>query len=198
MVPFEQALLRRFVPCALLVLTAAASALAAGPQISGQVRPRFEFRDAGNGSDDAFTSMRVRVDAGADLDGGVRAFVQLQDVRLWGEETNTLGDFRADNFDLHQGYVEFGEVAGTGLDLRIGRQEISLGGQRLIGAVGWAQQGRAFDGVRASYAADGIDADLLAIRLADETAATQTDDAHLLGVHAQVAALAQTQQPQPS
>ena len=163
------------------------------PQIHGQIRPRFEARDAGKGSDDAFTSMRVRLDAGTTLDGGVRTFVQLQDVRLWGEETNTLGDYSADNLDLHQGYAEFTDVAGTPLGLRIGRQEIALGGQRLVGTVGWAQQGRAFDGVRASLSPAGGQVDLLALRLADGSAATHTDDARLLGVHAELSALAGAQ-----
>lgn len=191
MLPIAQVLRRWFFTGALLLITAA-PALATSPDVHGQVRPRFEVRDAGNGTD-AFTSMRVRLDASAQLDGGVRAFAQLQDVRLWGEETNTLGDFRADNLDLHQGYVEFGQIAGSRIDLRLGRQEIALGGQRLLGSVGWAQQGRAFDGVRASFAAAGVDAEVLALRLADATTAVHADDAHLLGVHAQVKALAQTQ-----
>ena len=37
------------------------------------------------------------------LPKNLSAFVQIQDVRLWGSESNTLGDFSADGLDLHQG-----------------------------------------------------------------------------------------------
>ena len=119
-------------------------------EVGGQIRPRFEVREPVGSGHDIITTMRVRASLEAWLDRDVGAFIQLQDVRLWGEETNTLSDFRADNFDLHQGYVTFGNVGETSIDIRVGRQEMSLGGQRLVGAVGWTQQGRAFDGIRIS------------------------------------------------
>ena len=64
----------------------------------GQVRPRGEFRDPVGAGYDVLTSMRARMQMVAKLDRGVDAFVQVQDVRLWGEEGNTLGDFNANNF----------------------------------------------------------------------------------------------------
>ena len=74
--------------------------------VRGQLRPRYEFRDPSPTGGDGFTSMRARANISAALERNVHIFVQLQDVRLWGSETNTLGDFQADNFDLHQGYIE--------------------------------------------------------------------------------------------
>ena len=98
----------------------------------GQVRPRFESRTPGDGEWNSFTSMRVRAALNALLEGDVRIFIQLQDVRLFGEEANTLGDFRADNFDLHQGFVELTDVPSVGGSLKVGRQELALGEQRLV------------------------------------------------------------------
>ena len=133
---------------AVWILFFSGNVLAAEVGFGGQVRPRFEFREPVAQGYDSFTSMRVRAQVKASLERDVGVLIQVQDVRLWGEEANTLGDFRADNFDLHQGFVELKKIWDTPWSMRLGRQEVSFGGQRLIGAVGWTQQGRAFDGMR--------------------------------------------------
>jgi Alginate export len=123
---------------------------------SGQYRPRFLFhggRDFKEGKTfDAF-SHRTRLGVKVELLEWFGAMIQLQDVRLWGEETNTLGDFSADGLGVHQAWVE--ASCPLGLTLRIGRQEINLDNQRLIGAVGWADQGRPFDAVHLNYKLSG-------------------------------------------
>ncbi len=165
-----------------LFLVGAGGACQANPlSVGGQVRPRFEVWDFSGGPHDTFTSTRVRLQVRAALERDVMGFIQLQDVRLWGEEASTLGDFRADNFDLHQGYAELQKIEGSQLSVRVGRQEIAFGGQRLIGAVGWMPQARSLDGLRATVKPDGAILDLIAIRLADETAAGIADNAYLLG-----------------
>ncbi|NKB70647.1 MAG: hypothetical protein GKR89_26555 [Candidatus Latescibacteria bacterium] len=151
----------------------------------GQIRPRFEFRDpAAGGGDDSWTSMRVRTHLKARLERGVQTFIQWQDVRLWGEEANTLGDFSADHLDLHQGYIDLQGLYDLPLDLRLGRQEIALGGQRLVGAVGWTPQARAFDGVRLQTGTGAIELDLLGLRLADSSAPAHLHNAYLAGSYA--------------
>jgi hypothetical protein len=154
--------------------------------VGGQVRPRFEVRDPAGTGHDVITNMRVRANLKAKLDRDVSAFIQLQDVRLWGEETSTLGDFRADNFDLHQGYIRFGDVGETAIDVTIGRQEMSLGGQRLVGAVGWTQQGRSFDGVRVSDSPKGGKVDLFLMRIGDESATAVSANAYFGGAYVTV------------
>ena len=118
-------------------------------RVHGQLRPRHELRDPASAGARQFTSMRVRAAIEAALEDDIRVYIELQDVRFWGEERNTLGDFNADNLDLHQGYVDIKSFTGSPFAARVGRQEVNLGGQRLVGAVGWTQQGRSFDGVRA-------------------------------------------------
>jgi hypothetical protein len=84
-------------------------------EVSGQVRPRTEGRTpVDDGGWDYFTSMRTRIGVLATLPKNISAFVQLQDVRLWGSESSTT-DFSADGFDLHQGYLDLAferEVSG--------------------------------------------------------------------------------------
>ncbi len=171
-----------------LIAAAAGSAHGRDLDFGGQVRTRFEFRDPSPmGIRDNHTSMRVRTHISASLDHDTGVFIQLQDVRLWGEETSTLGDFRADNLDLHQGYFEVRSLGGSPFSVRAGRQAIALGDQRLVGAVDWAQQGRAFDGLRVTAALGSARADLLGIKLAEGTASGISHNAYLSGVYVHVA-----------
>jgi hypothetical protein len=127
--------------------------------------------------------MRVRANLTAVLDRQVRVFIQVQDVRLFGEEENTLSDFSADNLDLHQGYIEVEAPIEQTLRLRVGREELNLGGQRLVGAVGWTQQGRSFDGARLVAAGGNAAVNLFGYRLQQATAPTHDQDAVLLGAY---------------
>jgi hypothetical protein len=151
---------------------------------SGQVRSRHEIRDTDAAGTDGFTSMRVRAALEAVLDQNLTVFVQLQDVRLWGEETSTLGDFRADNFDLHQGYVRYKGKELEWLTATVGRQETVFGGQRLVGAVGWTQQARSFDGARFDIGREWGNLSLIAYTLGDATSPNIANDSHLLGAYA--------------
>ena len=173
----------RWILCGLLLLPL--SLTAQNVTVSGQVRPRTEVRDpaGATGGSRTWTSMRTRIAASFAPSNTVRAFVQLQDVRIFGEESNTLSDFRADNLDLHQGWVQVGRD-DAGLSLRAGRQELSYGGQRLIGAVGWAQQGRAFDGARLrAFPSERAQVDVLGIQLSESFAASRDADATFWGAY---------------
>lgn len=169
----------------LAALVLAAPAAAQQADLGGQIRPRFEIRDpvAGAGTVE-FTSMRTRASLRVVLDDAVTAFVQLQDVRVFGEETSTLSDFSADGLDLHQGWVELGDAEASGWSIRVGRQEAAYGGERLIGAVNWTQQGRSFDGVRARYrpSEDAV-VDGVAFRISDASATGVQVDRSLYGVY---------------
>jgi len=148
--------------------------------VGGQIRPRAEYREPIGSDDDAFTSMRVRAHVDATLKRDVRVYVEVQDVRIWGEESNTLTDFNADNFDLHQGFIE---LAGKKKQLmaRIGRQEMNAGGQRLIGAVDWTQQGRAFDGVRLYGGSGWGGVTVFGYQLSDATSPAVPNDGEFIG-----------------
>lgn len=133
-----------------LTLSNADGTLAA--TFSLQYRPRFETNDGKDFTDgptNEFLSHRARLGLKLTYKTHVEGFVQVQDVRRWGEETDTLGDANADTFDLHQGFVKL--AWENGVTLHIGRQEIAFDEERLVGAVNWAQQGRSFDAVRFTY-----------------------------------------------
>ncbi len=113
---------------------------------------------------------RARLGLAANYAGRVGAFVQLQDVRTWGEETNTLTDFSANGFDLHQGYAQVWPI--DELELRFGRQEIAYENQRLIGTVGWLEQARSFDALRMSFRKHWVAVDGFYAKVAEHTSPT--------------------------
>jgi hypothetical protein len=170
----------------LAALLLATGAAAQEVMFGGELRPRFEIRDlVGTESPTSqFTSMRTRTSIVVALDRNVTAFVQLQDVRVFGEEGSTLADFSADGLDLHQGWVEMGDAAADRLSIRVGRQEAVYGGQRLVGAVNWAQQARSFDGARVRYRPTAtVVVDGLAYRISAASESATGADESLYGVY---------------
>ena len=152
--------------------------------LGGQLRPRVEVNDKSTvaGSDtDYFTSQRSRLNVGVDA-GAISGFLQLQDVRNWGEETSTLED-SADGFDVHQAYVNVQDFANLPLSLKVGRQELAFDGQRLIGSVNWAQQARTFDALRINTNLGPAGVSLVAAtEVEDDTA--DKDDEYIFMAHA--------------
>jgi hypothetical protein len=140
------------------VNAAAPVTLDAGPDwtvtVSGQVRPRLsvdsgpDFRGPASEWRENVTQ-RARLGVEAETRSGVGIAVQVQDVRVWGEETDPADDFQAKGLDLHQAFAKipiFGEM-----ELRLGRQEFSLDEERLVGNLDFSQRARAFDGGRLAW-----------------------------------------------
>jgi hypothetical protein len=120
--------------------------------LSGEIRLRGEWdgRTAQAG-DDAAALSRARLGVGARVRPWLSAFLQIQDARAWGTETATT-DGAADQLDLHQGYID---LTALGATARLGRQELSLGDERLVGPLGWSNVARAFDGALVTWPVTG-------------------------------------------
>ncbi len=117
-------------------------------KFSGQVRFRSEVdgRDFSNDSDlNSYTLLRTRFGAEIQPLPDVGVFVQIQDSRAFGQEPGTLANTA--NLDVHQAYFQISNLWNKPIRLRVGRQEWVYGAERLIGAVGWSNVGRAFDGI---------------------------------------------------
>lgn len=134
---------------ALFIGAAPAAAQDIPIHVSGELRVRGEAeRPAAFDTVDAFSLLRARLGLEAELAERARVFLQVQDARTFGEEQSTT-DASADRLDLHQGWLELVRPVGSlELGIRAGRQEISLGSERLVGAVGWSNTGRSFDAAR--------------------------------------------------
>ena len=113
--------------------------------LGGQLRVRLESRDtfppttAGTSASTQLGRLRVHMDA--QLDSAFGAFVELQ------ESINSQGSPDA-NGEVHQAYGRW-NGALSGVDLQVGRMELSYGNQRMVSPLDWSNTGRAWDGARA-------------------------------------------------
>jgi hypothetical protein len=151
---------------AALIVPAAPSAKAADMDmgstkitIGGQLRERLEWyaSQVGTGTGrEVGGTYRARLKIKAELADGVTAVFVPQAVGTWGENMQGIGLDTNGNtvFDMHEAYMLLSNPFGiNGFIVKVGRQEVNLGNQRLVGAVGWSQAGRSLDGILLGYAA---------------------------------------------
>src|SRR6266404_2161069 len=71
----------------------------------------------------------------------------------------------ADIIDLHQAYITLGNHKEFPLSLKVGRQELIYGEERLVGAYGWNNIGRVFDTAKVRLQNEWFGADFFTGRL---------------------------------
>lgn len=132
--------------------------------LTGQIKPRTEVRD-GQGTlqkegDDTgvHISQRTRLNAGY-TGYRFKAFMAIQDVRVWGQDASTINRTTTDandGFMLHEAWGELllNDTISKikNLSLKIGRQEISYDDQKVIGSLDWLQQARSHDAIVLKFA----------------------------------------------
>lgn len=140
-------------------------------RLRGESRRNFKFDDARAGNDEGFLLSRFRVGLTWQPSEQVTGAVELQDARIHGEEaiseTRTPNVF-ADQLDVHQAYLDVEAPASSRVPLavRVGRQKLVYGSQRLISPLEWVNTARVFDGARIAIGAGaGRRLDAFATRL---------------------------------
>jgi hypothetical protein len=109
-----------------------------------------DFRANTPVSDNDFLLLRTRVHAGYSPTDWLTIFGE-------GQNSSSTGDRRNPNpqsngpFDLHQGFIQLGGSKDLPLSLKVGRQELSYGDERLIGVFDWDNIGRVFDAAKLRY-----------------------------------------------
>jgi len=123
--------------------------------LTGEIRPRFEYLHGFGAPSDTlqkssqFILQRTRLNFGYKADK-FKTGIVLQDVRVWGNQSQlNLGD-GGGSFGLHEGWAEYS--FNTKIAMKLGRQELSYDDERMLGAVGWAQQARSHDAFVLKYA----------------------------------------------
>jgi hypothetical protein len=107
-----------------------------------------DFRKEG-GADNTYVLFRERIHLGYNPAPWFSAFVEARDSRSVNDRRSP--DPESDSFDLHQGYVRFGDAREFPLTAKVGRQELAYGDERLIGAFEWNNIGRVFDAAKLRY-----------------------------------------------
>lgn len=88
-----------------------------------------------------------------------RIYVESIDAFYCGRDEPQL-PYQQDRFDLNQGFFDL-RVLGeeNPLTLRVGRQELSYGKERLVGVLDWTNVARRFDGAKLFYHTPAFDID---------------------------------------
>ena len=148
-----------------------------GLTMGSQLRLRTEsrrnakFDGARPGNDEDYLLSRFRFDLTWQPTDRVTGVVELQDARIHGEqaisETRTPNIF-ADRLDFHQAYLDVQSPASgpVPITVRIGRQKLVYGSQRMVSPLEWVNTARVFDGARIGVGAGtGRKLDAFATRL---------------------------------
>ena len=124
--------------------TTAAAEAAPRVQMGAEIRLRPESRSdfSAKNALNNVVLQRIRLNARLRLNERITGLVQLQDSRFWGEEVSTASNEA--NVDLHQAYLQVDRFLSAPVSLRIGRQELVYGNERLVGAFGWNYGGGSF------------------------------------------------------
>lgn len=124
---------------------------------------RLRFHDENNhgrtrlaGLDNDFLLSRLRLYMNAEAGKHFRFYVEGLDAASVGEELPPRG-IEVDRWDFLNLFGEFRYGGKDGqVSVRVGRQELLFGGQRLISPLNWGNTRRTFDGVRLDYKAKGL------------------------------------------
>ena len=126
-------------------------------------RVRFEARennfDFNSGidsvTDDSWLLQRVRFGALFAPMPYLKFYAQGQDSReFWSDRPNGPGQMGAegnDPVDLHQAWIQLGDPKSFPVTLKLGRQILSYGDERLVGAFDWNNFSRVFDAAKLTY-----------------------------------------------
>lgn len=134
-------------------------------RFNGEYRARAEaFTGTGfvKGNDDAYFLNRFRVNMGLQPASWMKLNFQGQDARVFWKTQKPYGPPFQDTMDLRMAFAEFGDTEKGAFSLRVGRQELVYGEQRLIGHVSWLNTARTFDAVRATMRHGGYRLDAFA------------------------------------
>ena len=122
-------------------------------------RTSFSFKE---GADDTYTLTRVRI--GLDLKPAkwFHFYVQGQDSRVIDIDPSRVTSSIKNTFDLRQGYVELKSGEKNWASILMGRSELNLGNQRLVGGGDWGNVTRTFDVAKIGLGTGGNRVDIFA------------------------------------
>ena len=119
---------------------------------SGNIRLRYEYQSGFDvrrytpETSDQFLLERIMFDLNLRLDTSRRFFLQFRDAHALGShlgrESFSNSNPMEDLWDIRQAYFEWRQMGFQNLSLKLGRQQISYGDQRIFGPGLWGNTGR--------------------------------------------------------
>jgi hypothetical protein len=102
--------------------------------------------------DDAYWLNRFRFNVRVKPSRLLSFHVQAQDAQVFGRNSKPDAPPFEDTFDLRMAYADIGETGKSPVIVRLGRQELAFGEQRLVGHANWVNTARTFDAARVTVA----------------------------------------------
>ena len=102
------------------------------------------------GNSEVYLLQRLRLNLKLQPARWLTLFVQTQDARVLWQKQTPAPPYQ-DTWDLRQAYVEIGDIDHAPIALRVGRQELVFGEERLVGTADWSNVTRTFDAARATF-----------------------------------------------
>lgn len=178
--------------------------------VGGQVRGRFEYKSgyavpgtpgasdfSDNSPDNAYWLLRTKLHLGWKPTSWLNAYAEGRDSQSWEDKRSPVPD--EDVLDLHQAYLGLGNAREFPVTAKIGRQELSYGDERLVGAFDWNNIGRVFDAGKLRYDSEPVSVDLFSGRVVipqDEVFNESNDYDWFSGVYASTRTLVPKQETQ--
>jgi hypothetical protein len=132
--------------------------------LGGQFRFRFEdkehmaiagvtgamdFRDHGADHSNAYELFRTKLHLGYKAADWLGVYAEGRDSVSWNDDR--VPEPEEDRFDFHQGYILLGDPKQFPVTVKVGRQELAYGDERLVGPSDWNNLGRVFDAARLRF-----------------------------------------------
>lgn len=112
-------------------------------------------------STDYYLLTRLRLNMQIRAASWMNFYFQGQDAHLIGQtHTASLPTLQRDTMDLRLGYIELGNPDSKPISVRVGRQELAFGEERLIGPANWLNTPRSFDAISGTFRISGVRVDV--------------------------------------
>jgi hypothetical protein len=142
-------------------------------RFGGEFRTRFEGYDGGGfkpATSDAYMLSRLQLNLTIKPTSWLKFFAEGQDARAIGKSP-AAPPFQ-NTWDIRQAYVELGGGEKQMFGLRMGRQEVNFGDQRVIGGLNWTNTARTFDAVRGTVHYNGYRLDAFSMSVVNQVDGT--------------------------
>lgn len=133
-------------------------------RFSGSYRLRFENQGGLGFADSSDAHLLARFWFGATIQpvSWLTFFGQAQDARMFFNDVLPFASPNRNTWDLHQAWIQLGNTEKSPVTVRVGRQELNFGDQRLVGASPWVNAPRVFDAALLTLRVSGVRVDLFA------------------------------------